>query len=201
MIPVRTVMPSRTFPAVTVALIAAHTAAFLFAGAGTDTPRWSWSETLVHDDGVRLGADAVCLWLFGDNVEDRMGRSRFAVFYLLCGLAAAASALATGSAVEGIAASGAVGGAIGAHLALFPQSRVFLLAPAPPTWTIEAPALVLAAFWTALHLALGALPADPVTAVRTAAISGLAAGMVAGAISIRAFTRRERMRPEWWHDR
>ena len=215
MIPTRAVMPSRTFPAITVLLMALHAAAFLYARwSGALLPRGlgdeagglpALAEAIVYDSALRLAADMAALWLFGENVEDRTGRLRFAAFYLLCGLAAVIGSLAAdpASMIRAFGASGAVAGVIGAHLALFPQSRALLLVPVPPAWTTEVPALALVAFWAALHLALGVLPAMIThdTPFWDTGASGIIVAMAGGAIAVRAFTRRERMRPEWWHDR
>jgi len=71
------------------------------------------------------------LWLFGNNVEDSMGHMRFLVFYLLCGLAAAAGQILTdpGSPIPMVGASGAISGVMGAYLVLYPNVRVYTLVP------------------------------------------------------------------------
>ena len=217
MIPVRTVIPSRTVPAAALTLIGVSAAAFLWVrwsdgaipsedpfAARAAAPAALLVALYTHGDWPRLALDLLCLWLFGENVEDRTGHARFAALYLLCGFAAALAPMAipAESLVRGLAVSGAVGGIIGAHLSLFPQSRIFLLVPAPPWWSAEVPALAVAAFWTTVHLALGVLPAMAVPGASpwNSGVPGVVAAMALGALAVRACTRRERMRPEWWHD-
>ena len=71
------------------------------------------------------------LWIFGDNVEDRVGHGRFIIFYLLCGMAAALGQVAMdpNSMLPTIGASGAIAGVMGAYFVLYPQSRVLTLIP------------------------------------------------------------------------
>jgi hypothetical protein len=90
------------------------------------------------------------LWLFGDNVEDRMGHGRFFLFFLLCGLSAALFHLYTNhySPLPTIGASGAVSGVMGAYFVLFPRARIITLVPIFFFFTIiEIPALVFLLFW------------------------------------------------------
>jgi len=216
MIPVRTVMPARTAPAAALMLIGLHAAAWLWmrwavgapvtaapVAVDADVPSL-FAAMFVHGDWPRLAADLLCLWLFGENVEDRTGHGRFIGLYLLCGLAAVSGPVAASSEsmIRAIGATGAVAGVIGAHLALFPRSRIVLLIPVPSAWTAEIPALVMAAFWATLHFALGVLPALAAgdASVWSTGAPGIIAAMALGAIIIRVLTQRERMRPEWWHD-
>src|SRR5437660_12452097 len=71
------------------------------------------------------------LWIFGDNVEDRMGPGRFAIFYLACGVIAGLTQLLTNpdSTVPSVGASGAIAGVLGAYLLLFPTARLVVLVP------------------------------------------------------------------------
>ena len=90
------------------------------------------------------------LWIFGDNVEDRLGHGRFVVFYLLCGFAAAIAqtALNPDSLVPMVGASGAIAGVMGAYLVLYPHSRVLMLFPFPVI-LFELPAVVFLVMWFA----------------------------------------------------
>ena len=111
------------------------------------------------------------LWIFGDNVEDRVGHGRFIVFYLLCGIAAALGQIAIDptSTLPTIGASGAIAGVMGAYFVLYPQSRVLTLIPLIIFWEIiELPAIVLLGFWFLMQL------------------------FSAGAIAVTASTRRRR---------
>jgi membrane associated rhomboid family serine protease len=99
------------------------------------------------------------LWIFGDNVEDRMGRPRFAAFYLTCGLAAGLVQwlAATGSTIPTVGASGAIAGVLGAYVRWYPGARVLTLIPIfifP--WFVEIPAIVVLGFWFLTQLLSGA---------------------------------------------
>ncbi len=90
------------------------------------------------------------LWIFGDNVEDAMGRVRFAIFYLLCGLAAGALQVMadTGSVVPMVGASGAIGGVMGAYIVLYPRVHVHLLVILGFfVTTLAVPAVAMLGYW------------------------------------------------------
>src|SRR5262249_3416027 len=90
------------------------------------------------------------LWIFGDNVEDRLGHGRFIAFYLLCGVAAAIGQIVIDptSTLPTIGASGAIAGVMGAYFIFYPQSRVLTLVPLIVFWEIiELPAILLLGFW------------------------------------------------------
>ena len=88
------------------------------------------------------------LWIFGDNVEDRVGHGRFIIFYLLCGIAAALGQVVMDptSTLPTIGASGAIAGVMGAYFVLYPQSRVLTLIPWIFIQIVELPAVVLLGF-------------------------------------------------------
>ena len=96
-----------------------------------DGAAWHTSITsmFLHGGWFHLIANMWFLWIFGNNVEDSMGHARFLLFYLLCGLAAAALQIATdpNSAIPMVGASGAIGGVMGAYVVLYPRVRVHLL--------------------------------------------------------------------------
>jgi membrane associated rhomboid family serine protease len=87
------------------------------------------TSMFLHGGWMHLLGNMLYLWIFGNNVEDSMGRGRFIVFYLLCGMAAALvqSFTAPGSEVPMIGASGAIGGVLGAYLVLHPRANVRML--------------------------------------------------------------------------
>jgi membrane associated rhomboid family serine protease len=100
------------------------------------------------------------LWIFGDNVEDRLGHGRFIVFYLLCGIAAAMGQIAMdpSSELPTIGASGAIAGVMGAYFVLYPHSRVLTLIPWIFIQIVEVPAIVLLGFWFLMQfLSAGAI--------------------------------------------
>ena len=94
------------------------------------------------------------LWIFGDNVEDRLGHIKFIIFYLLCGLAATFAQLAfsLGSKVPNLGASGAIAGVLGAYILLFPKGKVRVL---QGQRVIQVPALIVIGIWIVVQLFSG----------------------------------------------
>jgi len=138
----------RTVPAVTYALIALNVVFFFIElnGGNAFIMQWAFvpsrflanpvgdfptlfTSMFMHAGWVHLGGNMLYLWIFGDNVEDRFGHIQFAIFYLLCGLAATFAQLAfsMGSNVPNLGASGAVAGVLGAYILMFPQQLVRVL--------------------------------------------------------------------------
>jgi membrane associated rhomboid family serine protease len=219
MIPLRDIIPSRTTPFVTVGLIAVNIVVFLYQK--TLPPQaslnflYTWSmvpaglavPTLVssmflHGGWLHLLGNMLYLWIFGDNVEDRVGHARFVVFYLGCGIAAGLAHLVTNpmSIVPTVGASGAIAGVMGAYFVLYPRSRILTLIPLFVYFEIiEVPAILFLGFWFLLQLlsGVGTLGrAD--TAPGGIAFWAHIAGFVAGAGLIFVVRRPERVRPEWW---
>lgn len=124
------------------------------------TPQW---ETLVtsmfmHGGWFHLIGNMWFLWIFGNNVEDSMGRVRFAVFYLLCGFAAAAAQIAVNpsSTIPMVGASGAIGGVMGAYIVLYPRVAVTLLVVLGFfITTVRVPAYFMLGYWFLLQLVSG----------------------------------------------
>lgn len=163
MIPLTDIIPTRTAPVVTLVLIA------LSMTLGT---------LLLATSIAVLLFNMLFLWLFGWTVEDRLGRDRFAVLYVLCG----AAGLAVSSPNEVV--SSAVGGVMGAYFALYPRSSMLVLVPLP-LMAVEMPVTVFLAFWCLLHILVGAFAAP-------------FAGFFAGAALCLLMKRPERVRVEWW---
>lgn len=221
MVPLRDVMRSRTFPAVTLTLIGVNTSTFLLqsslpsadALALVDrfglTPAGFEPWTLVtsmflHHDPLQFGANMLMLWLCGENLEDRTGRARMVAFYLLSGvLAGVAHAAAHASSwAPAIGASGAVAGVLGGYFAMFPRSRILTLAPLPGADRIvELSAAGYLAFWMLAQLVSSVFRITETAAATVGpSFAACAAAFLSGALMIRAFRRAERMRVEWWHD-
>jgi membrane associated rhomboid family serine protease len=125
------------------------------------TPSWItvFSHMFLHGGWLHLIGNMWFLWIFGNNVEDAMGHFRFAVFYLLCGLAAAALQVAfdPASAVPMVGASGAIGGVMGAYVMLYPRVRVHMLVFLGFfVTTVAVPAVFMLGYWFLLQLAGGA---------------------------------------------
>jgi membrane associated rhomboid family serine protease len=108
----------------------------------------------MHGGFMHLAGNMLYLWIFGDNVEDRMGHVKFLIFYLLCGLLASATHIFFGpnSRIPSLGASGAIAGVLGAYLILFPRQgvRVFY-------WgrIVEMPALIVIGLWGLLQFLSG----------------------------------------------
>src|SRR6266850_5828970 len=222
MIPLRDIIPSRTTPVVTIALIVVNVLVFLYElslGRGVDafTLYWglvpaafSWVTVLtsmfLHGGIMHVAGNMLYLWIFGDNVEDRMGHGRFLVFYLLCGVAAALAQTITGpdSVVPMVGASGAIAGVMGAYFVLYPKSRIVTLIPIFFFFqVIEVPAILFLGIWFLMQFLSGL---GSIVSVASGSSGGVAfwahvAGFVAGISGVVVFRRPERQRVEWWHDR
>ncbi len=219
MIPLRDIIPSRTTPVVTMGLIAANALVFLYQI--TLPPRasldflYAWSmvpagleiPTLVtsmflHSGWLHLIGNMLYLWIFGDNVEDRVGHGRFLVFYLGCGITAGLAHVFTNplSVVPTVGASGAIAGVMGAYFVLYPRSRILTLIPLIVFFDIvEVPAILFLGFWFLLQFlsGVGTLGRADATSGGIAFWAHIA-GFVSGAGLIFLFRRPERVRPEWW---
>ncbi|NYZ13469.1 rhomboid family intramembrane serine protease [Azospirillum sp. RWY-5-1] len=163
--------------------------------AGLDkVPAWTtvFTSMFMHGGVLHLAGNMLYLWIFGNNVEDSMGRGRFIVFYLLCGVAAALaqSAANPASEVPMIGASGAIGGVLGAYLVLHPRANVrvffwFLII----VRLLNIPAIIVLGFWFAGQVLSGvATPTDGDGG--GVAFWAHVGGFVAGAVLILVFKRR-----------
>jgi membrane associated rhomboid family serine protease len=140
------------------------------------------TSMFLHGGWMHLAGNMLYLWIFGDNIEDRMGSGRFALFYLVCGTAAvfAQSLPAPTSPVPMIGASGAVSGVLGAYLLLFPRTRVLVLVPIGFILkVIRLPAVWVLGLWFAIQLISSLLaPADGGGIAFRAHLGGFAAGLL-----------------------
>ena len=128
---------------------------------GTASLLTALTSMFMHGGWFHIVGNLWFLWIFGDNVEDAMGPLRFALFYLLCGLAAAAAQVATdaSSVVPMVGASGAIGGVMGAYARLYPRAHVHTLVILGfYVTTVALPAFVMLGYWFLLQI-LGGLPA------------------------------------------
>jgi membrane associated rhomboid family serine protease len=126
-----------------------------------------FSSMFLHGGFIHLGGNMLYLWIFGDNVEDKLGHGRYAVFYLLCGLTATAShiIISPNSSVPTVGASGAISGVLGAYLLMFPRARVITLIPIMFFLQVaELPALVVLGLWFVLQFFNGLAAIGPETA-------------------------------------
>src|SRR5436190_917949 len=220
MIPLRDVIPSRTTPFITVTIIVINALAwmlelsmpsrelnqFLFiygvVPAAFRVPTLVTSMFL-HGSWMHVIGNMWYLWIFGDNVEDRLGHGWFIVFYLTCGIIAALGQIVVDptSTLPTIGASGAIAGVMGAYFVLYPHSRVLTLVPLILWWELfELPAIVLLGFWFLMQL-FSAAGSIAVTA-GTHGSGGVAfmahvAGFVFGGVSMVVLRRQPSSR---WKD-
>lgn len=194
MIPLRDTIPSKTFPIVNSLLIGLNILIFfLMLAAGAE----EWvrklgvvpsrlvadpfsaqvltllSSMFLHGGWFHLLTNMWALYIFGDNVEDRLGSGRYLLFYLAGGLAGGLAHVLfnSGSTVPAIGASGAISAVMAAYVALYPRARVITLIPLfflP--WLVEIPALIFIGFWFASQLFNGLLA----TAAGAEALGGVA---------------------------
>jgi membrane associated rhomboid family serine protease len=215
MIPLYDTLHSRRFPITNLLLIGLNALAFVYeltlspAGLDRFTRTWglmpaqlvrhpfeAWITIFVamflHGGWFHILSNMWVLYIFGDNVEDRLGHARYLVFYLLSGVAAALveSFILRGSEVPVIGASGAIAGVLGAYLVLYPGARVASLVPILFIFTIiEIPALIFLLFWFVSQLFAGWL------ALQGTAAGGIAwwahvGGFVFGMAVVRLFAPR-----------
>ena len=188
MIPIRDTIPSRSFPVVSVTLIVINTIVFLFEMSlgrslefvmdryalvpaklaslfedGSQPVRAVapvFTSMFLNAGWIHLIGNMLYLWIFADNVEDKMGRVRFVLFYFLCGAGAAALhvIMSPTSETPTVGASGAIAGVLGAYFLLFPRARVLTLFPIFFfIQFIEVPAYFFLGFWFLMQFFSGAL--------------------------------------------
>jgi rhomboid family protein len=128
------------------------------AGPAPDQAPWwitIFTSMFLHGSLLHLGGNMLFLWIFGNNIEDSMGRVRFVVFYLLGGLAALGLQIVTDpdSAIPTVGASGAIAAVLGAYALLYPRARVVTVIFIVIFFTVvQLPALVVLGFWFILQL-------------------------------------------------
>jgi membrane associated rhomboid family serine protease len=141
-----------------------------------------FTAMFIHGGWLHISFNMLFLWIFGNNVEDTMGRVKFILFYLVCGLVAAAAQVAidVDSTVPTIGASGAIAGVLGAYIVLFPRARVLSVIPIFFfLQLIYVPAWVLLGIWFGIQLLQGALSLGAQTDVAFFAhVGGFVAGLL-----------------------
>jgi membrane associated rhomboid family serine protease len=226
-IPVGDTIRARRFPLVTVAIIVANGAVWLFYQVpqpqhsvvelsfkpcevqhACPDPGISWpfdvvSAMFAHGSWLHIIGNMLFLWVFGDNVEDAMGRIRFSVFYLLSGVAATALqtsvTLGFGSGFEAsipnIGASGAIAGVLGAYFFLYPAASVIALVPLLLFLIpVQLPALFFLGFWFLFQLWQGGFSLIAPTAGGGVAFFAHVGGFLFGGLALRLFVVRRRVR-------
>ncbi|MGI8557091.1 MAG: rhomboid family intramembrane serine protease [Solirubrobacteraceae bacterium] len=154
------------------------------------------SSMFIHGGLLHLAGNMLFLWIFGDNVEDSMGRLRFVLFYLLGGLAALALQIVVSpdSAVPTVGASGAIAGVLGGYIVLHPRARVLTLVIVIFfAGLLELPALVMLGIWFLEQAAFGAAGlANPLGGGGGVAYFAHVGGFAFGLILVRVFAGRTR---------
>src|SRR5687767_8886040 len=163
----------RITPVVTYILIALNVVFFLVEMNGGEAfiQRWAFvprrfladpggdfatlfTAMFMHAGWMHLLGNMLFLWIFGDNVEERLGRAKFLIFYLVCGIAAtlAQVAVTSESSIPNLGASGAISGVLAGYLVLFPKGRVSVLMGGG---VMSLPALLVIGLWIVLQLISG----------------------------------------------
>jgi membrane associated rhomboid family serine protease len=217
MIPIRDDNPTRTVSFVTVGLIAINALVFVhelrlpneehiqaFFASFALTPAHlvhapsaaayatAFTSMFLHGGWMHIIGNMWYLWIFGNNIEDSVGHFKFIIFYVLCGIAAAAAQVVVSpeSTTPMVGASGAISGVLGAYLLLFPRARVLTLVP---IWIflrfIYLPAWLLLFFWFAIQL-LSGLAVLGVNVTGGVAFWAHVGGFAAGILLILPFKRR-----------
>jgi membrane associated rhomboid family serine protease len=223
MIPISDEIPSRRVPVVTWGLITANAVIFLYElllGPQVDQMYMAWgvipahitdpldhplafltlfTSMFIHGGWTHLIGNMLYLWIFGDNVEDVLGRVGYTLFYLAAGIVASLAqvVVAPSSTIPGIGASGAIAGVLAVYLVLFPTAPVRVLVPGYLMMRIvRVPSLIVLGFWFIIQLfngflSLGTMSVATGGVAWFAHIGGFVAGLVVG-FPVRIMLRRRR---------
>jgi membrane associated rhomboid family serine protease len=212
----------RTFPVVTILLIAANVLAFWIElgqanvehffmqwavipaeySRGTDLPPaiplpfWTtlFTSMFMHGGFMHIAGNMLYLWIFGDNVEDAMGRAKYLIFYLLCGVLASGAQILTNpeSQIPNLGASGAISGVLGAYLVLFPRQRVRVLLART---IVHMPAIVVIGLWIVLQFVNGIGEIGRSKETGGVAYAAHIGGFIAGLVLVWVFRRYREVEP------
>lgn len=183
MIPIKDENPTSTFPIFTIGIILVNIASYIIFNLGLSEESFhkfvlqagvvparffKYSDSyeyktivfsmFLHANFLHLAGNMIYFWVFGNNIEDKIGHIRFLVFYFLCGSMAAVSqaAMNADSTLPLIGASGAIAGVLGAYFIMFPKIRILMLVPI--FFFIELiwmPAAIVLGFWFIFQVLLG----------------------------------------------
>lgn len=155
------------------------------------------TSMFLHGGFFHLIFNMWLLWIFGDNVEDRMGKVRFLAFYLICGFFAGATHVYANrfSITPAVGASGAIAGVMGAYFFLYPYARVVISVFFLPIF-VELPAIAFLGLWVIVQLYKVTSGLQGVGGSQDVAWFGHLGGFVAGMLLFRPFLLRERLSQE-----
>jgi membrane associated rhomboid family serine protease len=224
MIPLKDDIPSYRFPVITIALIVINVLVFVYElllGPRLDNfmlyygfipARFVWQQSLdfydfsrfipvftsmfLHAGPMHLIGNMWMLWIFGDNVEDCMGRGRFVMFYLMCGVTSVLvqTFSAPQSQMPLVGASGAISGVLGAYFLTYPKARVLTLVPVFIIfYLVDIPAFFFLGFWFLLQFIQGysySITADGSMAGQVAWWAHVG-GFLAGVFLVHFFRRKD----------
>ncbi len=222
MIPIRDRNPSGTFPVVTISIIVLNALVFLYELSlgrnldsflfqfgvvplrvfySADIPDITLVDTyspfltymFLHGGFIHLIGNMWYLWIFGDNIEDKLGRFRFIFFYLICGIGSALAHvfLNSQSGIPCVGASGAIAGVLGAYMISFPRARVLVIIPLFIIWQfIELPAIIVLGFWFLIQFFNGAATISSIEGGAGIAWWAHIGGFVLGIVLIKIFSKQ-----------
>ena len=234
MLPLKDNVPTRTFPLITVGLIVANVIVWIwewksgvdkevfhygYYPCSLDGPCVSpasqvrhipWYEgaftsMFMHGSWLHIGGNMLFLWIFGNNVEDALGKVRFLLWYLVAGLAATATQTvvtlafsnATGASIPNVGASGAIAGVLGAYLLLLPNARVLTAFFFILIFLREIPAVLFLGVWFLFQLWDGGWAILHPQAGGGVAFFAHVGGFVFGALTVYLVAVRRPLRPSW----
>ncbi|MFQ3618517.1 MAG: rhomboid family intramembrane serine protease [Cyanobacteriota bacterium] len=157
----------------------------------TPVPEWVtlFTSQFLHGGFLHLAGNMLYLWIFGNNIEDKLGHGKFLIFYLACGALAALCQwfVASGSEIPSLGASGAIAGVMGAYILRFPKARILTLVPLGIILIpFRIPALLFLGFWFVMQAFSGLASLNVTTAAETGGIAywahagGFVFGMILG---------------------
>jgi membrane associated rhomboid family serine protease len=232
--PIKDNVPTRTFPLVTVALIAVNIVVWLWewrSGVNGEVLQYGyypcsiegpcvqpastvshvpWYEAaftsmFLHGSWIHIAGNMLFLWIFGNNVEDSLGRVRYFLFYIAAGLAAIASQTVitlvfsdpAGASIPNVGASGAIAGVLGAYFVILPNSSVLTAFVFFFILLREIPAMWFLGFWFLLQLVEGGFSVVQPQAGGGTAFFAHIGGFVFGLLTVRFLVKRPPLQPAW----
>ena len=214
MFPLRDTQPSYSRPVITVLLIAINLLVFLFEVSldpytrnafistyGLVPDRFSWASLLtsmfLHGGWMHVLGNMWFLWIFGDNIEDILGKGKYLVFYILCGMAAGLTQVLSNpySRIPTVGASGAIAGVMGAYLIKFPHSRIYSLVTVIFFFTtMDIPAWIMLIYWFVIQFfnGVGTIGYSHVSEGGGVAFFAHVGGFLAGIVLVNLMAPRQR---------